>query len=463
MIVRIGRRGTSFKGASLYYLHDKRQPGEVVRLTSERVAWTESVNLANSDPEHAWREMWRTAADQKALKREAGLRTSGNAVRAPVLPIVLSWEKSDKPSPEHQREAAHALLERMGWDKHQALLVAHNDTEHQHVHILLNRVNPENGLALTESFSHRHAQAWALRYQREHGQHWCPQREINAQARAKGERTEDRHQPYPIAKDAKDAHRKAHEAEHAMAADNRSEKELLAQHHQNEREAFLADGAKQIRTVRVDVFLQARAEFKPLWRAQHAAERASAVDPDRQQELNDQRKALWKHVRTVTKERQNVAVKEFIASRREQFREIKHRQRDERAELRELTTARDAGSPFDAKRLQELTGERFTSAPGIGAVQRTPHANENQQGDAADRARAIAAKQAALSRSQSMPHIQMAAMREMKDRARRDRSPLEITDKIAQRVQQMRMEDEQRRSRDRDGHGRERVDRGRER
>src|SRR5436853_7108285 len=106
MIVKISRRGKSFKGATLYYSHDKRLPGETERLTSERVAWAETLNLANDDPELAWREMWHTARDQKELKRAAGLRTSGNRVHEPVLPIVLSWAEPDMPTPEHQRAAA---------------------------------------------------------------------------------------------------------------------------------------------------------------------------------------------------------------------------------------------------------------------------------------------------------------------------------------------------------------------
>src|SRR5262245_60654195 len=121
MIVRIGKRGKSFKGASLYYLHDKRQPGETERLTSERVVWAETHNLANDDPNRAWREMWRTAADQKELKRAAGLRTGGNRVHSPVLPVVLSWAQPDKPTPEQQRAAAYQFLRKMGWDKHQAM------------------------------------------------------------------------------------------------------------------------------------------------------------------------------------------------------------------------------------------------------------------------------------------------------------------------------------------------------
>ncbi len=47
-------------------------------------------------------------------------------------------------------ESADAFLKHMGWDGHQAVLVGHNDTGHRHVHIILNRVNPENGRTIDD-------------------------------------------------------------------------------------------------------------------------------------------------------------------------------------------------------------------------------------------------------------------------------------------------------------------------
>jgi len=51
MVPAITAGGRSFKGAALYYLHDKRQNGEAERFTSERIAWVETVNLPTGDPE----------------------------------------------------------------------------------------------------------------------------------------------------------------------------------------------------------------------------------------------------------------------------------------------------------------------------------------------------------------------------------------------------------------------------
>ena len=50
MVPAVTEGGRSFKGAFAYYAHDKRREGEAERLTSDRVAWTHTVNLADRRP-----------------------------------------------------------------------------------------------------------------------------------------------------------------------------------------------------------------------------------------------------------------------------------------------------------------------------------------------------------------------------------------------------------------------------
>ena len=61
------------------------------------------------------------------------------------------------------REAARDFLIRMGFDAHQALLVAHNDTAHKHVHIILNTIHPETGMTLDRNWSKNRAAPVARR------------------------------------------------------------------------------------------------------------------------------------------------------------------------------------------------------------------------------------------------------------------------------------------------------------
>jgi hypothetical protein len=72
--------------------------------------------------------------------------------------------------------AAEEFLKEMDWQEHQAILVSHNDTEHRHVHILLNRVHPETGMTLDDRKDQIRAQKWALGYEREQGVILCPAR-----------------------------------------------------------------------------------------------------------------------------------------------------------------------------------------------------------------------------------------------------------------------------------------------
>ena len=49
MVPKVAGKGRSFMGAGMYYLHDKKAE------TSERVAFTHTVNLPTRDPDKAIR------------------------------------------------------------------------------------------------------------------------------------------------------------------------------------------------------------------------------------------------------------------------------------------------------------------------------------------------------------------------------------------------------------------------
>ena len=176
MIPRI-QTGTSFKGAGLYYLHDKKQEGEKERLTTERVAWTHTLNMLEDEPEAALAEMRQTAFDQTMLKHMAGKRGDGRPTERTVMTVALSWSPDQNPDRKEMIEAGTSFLGHMGWNEHQVLFVAHNDTKHPHVHLIINRVHPETGMTIDDNWSKRRSQKWALEYEREHGRVYCEARE----------------------------------------------------------------------------------------------------------------------------------------------------------------------------------------------------------------------------------------------------------------------------------------------
>ena len=122
MVPAITAGGRSFKGAFLYYAHDKRRDGEAVRFTTDRVAWVETVNLPTSDPERAWRIMAHTALAQGHLKAAAGIKATGRKLAKPVFAYSLAWHPSERPTKAEMMEAAQASLNAQGLEEYQAMI-----------------------------------------------------------------------------------------------------------------------------------------------------------------------------------------------------------------------------------------------------------------------------------------------------------------------------------------------------
>lgn len=183
MVPRLTKGGQSFKGAALYYLHDKRLDGEKVRLTADRVSWTETRNLPTADPQRAWRMMADTASQQAALKSAAGIEQTGRKLEKPVFAYSLSWHPEETPDRAEMLRAADASLKTLGLEQHQALITAHHDEPHPHVHILVNRVSPIDGRAATLSKSKLALSRWAEAYERAQGKIRCDDRVTNNAAR----------------------------------------------------------------------------------------------------------------------------------------------------------------------------------------------------------------------------------------------------------------------------------------
>ena len=172
---RIHKRGSSFKGACGYILHD---PG---KESSERVAWVMTQHL-HSHPDDAWFEMFDTYRNRTALKANAGIDPRGRDNKTPVLHYTLSWHADDKPVPEHMRDMALASLKALGLSDHEAVISAHNDKEHHHVHVVANTVHPYSGKTAPLKFSKLEFSKWAEAYEKEHGIH-CEQRIENNKRR----------------------------------------------------------------------------------------------------------------------------------------------------------------------------------------------------------------------------------------------------------------------------------------
>src|SRR5262249_37146721 len=79
---------------------------------------------------------------------------------------------------EQMIETGQSFLKHMKLDEHQVLFVAHNDTRHPHVHLIVNRVHPETGMTHDSNWYKTRSQKWALAYEREQGRIFCEAREV---------------------------------------------------------------------------------------------------------------------------------------------------------------------------------------------------------------------------------------------------------------------------------------------
>lgn len=180
MIPRINSRGYSFKGVTDYLMHDKKSD------TAERVAWTETGNLYTNDIQKAAKVMAWTDIHSEELKRQAGISTAGRKKETgSAYHYSLSWAHGETPEREHQQQMADETLQRLGLADHQYYYVAHNDTQHTHVHVVVNLTHPETGKRAELPLDKNRLQAWALEYERERVLH-CHVREENARRRGQG-------------------------------------------------------------------------------------------------------------------------------------------------------------------------------------------------------------------------------------------------------------------------------------
>ena len=84
---------------------------------------------------------------------------------------------------ETRNRAAEETLKALGLERHQALIVAHNDKTHPHVHLVVNRVDPETGKAAKLGNDRLKLANWAERWERDRGGLRCPERVTNRKKR----------------------------------------------------------------------------------------------------------------------------------------------------------------------------------------------------------------------------------------------------------------------------------------
>lgn len=258
MVPKVAGKGRSFKGAGLYYLHDKKA------MTAERVAFTHTENLPTSDPDKAIKCMAYTAMRQQERKMRTGGSAKGRKLEQPVYGYSLSWAPGEEPTKEQMIEAAKETLKELGLSGHEALFIGHSDEPHPHIHVIVNRVNPETGIAAKLPNDYLKLSKWAEAYERRQGLIRCEQRVENNELRRQGEFARDR-----TSKHAAEYHRWQQERV-ASAIDRRSlATAALDARHEREREQLRLVRDREVEDQRVRL----QEANRPAWRDLYAIQK----------------------------------------------------------------------------------------------------------------------------------------------------------------------------------------------
>jgi len=92
-------------------------------------------------------------------------------IKQPVLHVSLSLSPGESLSDEQLRSACEAWMEKMGFDltKNQYLIVRHKDTEHEHAHLAINRIDMVSGKVVVDSFERYRSQEIIRQLERKYG------------------------------------------------------------------------------------------------------------------------------------------------------------------------------------------------------------------------------------------------------------------------------------------------------
>jgi len=127
----------------------------------EKVEHRGALNLLNIDHDGQVQEMIDLAETAKRSPQ-------------PVQHWILSWRENEQPTTAQADEAVRMFLGEMGLAEHQAIYALHRNTNIWHVHLAVNRVNPETEKLVTvnKGFDHEIAHRAIARIERR--QRWEP-------------------------------------------------------------------------------------------------------------------------------------------------------------------------------------------------------------------------------------------------------------------------------------------------
>jgi hypothetical protein len=266
----------------------------------------------------------------------------------------------------------------MGWQEHQAIVVAHTDKRYAHAHVMVTTIHPETGLKLDDNFERRRTQEWALEYE-------LAQDRVHCQQRLKQPEDREKAAPRNIWMAFQQNERNFERAENQLEKSepisiddvkNRknSEWQMLKQIQRDERGAFFAEGKSEFSQLRNSIYREVRGQFRDRWSAFYASERAGA-DPE---SLAALKAGLVSDQKAVLHALRDEAFSELRESRDMCYRALLNDQREARATLHSRQNDGLDGGSF----LEELRHDQAAQSVGPAFAETarevtTPHGAES--------------------------------------------------------------------------------------
>lgn len=142
--------GKSFRGCISYCLENKQKKGEEMRR-----AEVLSYNLCYGD--------------KKDLIRQFNeVRNLNPNLSKPVMHITLSFPPGEKVDNATLISMTEDCARDLGFDKNQYLVIFHNDTNHQHIHIVVNRVGFD-GKTVKDNHNYQKMAVYCRKMEEKHG------------------------------------------------------------------------------------------------------------------------------------------------------------------------------------------------------------------------------------------------------------------------------------------------------
>lgn len=133
--------GKSFSGCLRYCLEDKKMANDIDKMIMKNRAEVLQYNMCFGNKEELIAQFNEV---QKLNTKQS----------KPVMHITLSFAPGERLSKQQLTQISNHCAEDLGFDKNQFIAVEHNDTDHQHFHIVVNRINFD-GKTLPDSNSYK--------------------------------------------------------------------------------------------------------------------------------------------------------------------------------------------------------------------------------------------------------------------------------------------------------------------